>query len=384
MTRDASNWIDNLSQDARARWVSRMTTDKPLSIRDAADLRTALQAHLDRFDVTAAQVAKAIDVSEATISNLLHHADRIADATREKLWRQIGNWMELDYARRIADRPRDFVHTEVAETIFAVARRAHERGWMALATGPAGIGKTACAKVLTAELAAVYVYVDVDTRGARGLISTIDSIVNHLQRYRRRGRAPVASATLRSVVEKLKGSGRLIIIDQAHDLRDSALAALMNLHDLAEVPILLLGTVDFAVRTRDDNDPEYGQLSSRIRLRVDLLREVIAGDSGGGGARKIPLQWVNAEQMRKLLHPRFKVHTDAIRLLVAIANREPGHIRRAQTIFDIAEDMAKHDRRAGGEVQLAHVQQARRYADGYDSPTPLEPTPREQREAASA
>jgi DNA transposition AAA+ family ATPase len=84
------------------------------------------------------------------------------------------------------------------------------------------------------------------------------------------GRTGYDNRTRRSVyiVNKLHGSDRVIILDDAHKLTRPALQWVFDLHDETHCPIALLGTFDLEDKVKDD-----AQRFSRVGLRFELKPE---------------------------------------------------------------------------------------------------------------
>lgn len=363
-------------QDAHVRKVSRMVpADGPLTDKQIDEIVAAVQQHLREFDISQADVAKALGTNDTYISWLLSRNERyLSGASRDKLARQLNDWIEDDYQHRQTKRPENFVRTRVAELIFQTAQNARHARLIAVVTGSAGMGKTATIQAIAAEVpGTLLVTVDYDCRGARGLLDRIMQTA----RLRRKGRS---KAKLADLVERLRGTGRLLIIDQAHDLRDDAFPLLMNLHDQCELPILLVGTKEIHDRVKDNTDVEFGQMSSRIGLRVNLLHELSKGK--GGGQRQ--LQWISVPEIRKIFERKLKLHPDSARMLAAIANATVGHLRRVKHIMRLAEAIARSDRTAGAQILVAHVRRAIELVEGHDVAPPPPSGGDEVREAATA
>ncbi len=333
----SKDFWDNSAQDARIRRVSRMIPDQAtLTITNIGDIIHAVERYLNEFGVTRQQLARAIGTNEAYISELLGRSRNLPIATRDKLLRQINNWMEEDLRSRAARRPEDFVETSAARLIIEAARHIKAARTIGVVDGPAGLGKTITAKWLAGEgdselPGTMLVTVDHDCHAARGLLVKIYAASKLRRAVRRR-------PTLADVVGRLKGSGRLLIIDQAQDLLNAAAFKLLqDLHDACDLPILLLGTVAVHHYLTDDEDPQYGQLSSRIGLRVHLMSELFR--TGQGGRR---LQWLSVAELRRIFDGgKLKLHPDTLRALAQIANFEVGHLRRVKWLVRYAAAAAR-------------------------------------------
>lgn len=350
----------------------------PLTARTRHEILTAVDAHLRQHKISRAHLAKALGLNDAEVSELFQR--KIKNGRREsELCQLVNNWMEDDARARYTERPSDFVLTSVAEKLFGIVTHLRRRQDIAVATGPAGIGKSVTIKALLAEVPGTFsVAVTSDTRGAKGLRTAIYGVLATRRTKR-------INVTVADIVDRLKQgenvkTPRVLIIDQAHELTDGALRLLMDLHDHCLLSILLLGTIDLHKRISSDEDALFGQMASRVGLRVPLAPQISGGHDPGGQT-----QLFGVPEIRKLLRSKtLRLHPAAAKLLRDIANYEIGHLRRASRIFDWAEMIAAKG--ASGDIERRHVVAAATYVDGrpYEPPTPPDPEDNEEREAASA
>lgn len=342
-----------------------MLPDGILDPRVARDFISKLREYKADRGYSHADLARAIGANPTYISLLLSRPGELPDGTADELCRKLNLWMEQDYRAAQARRDSDaLVDTVVAQRFIGIARNVQVRRDIGVAYGPAGCGKTCCAQAaLLAIPGAMLVSVHHDTRSAAGLLRYIEAASRSSQRVARYARFD-------SVVDRLRRSGRLLLVDQAHDLRDSGLRLLKDLHDECELPILLIGTVDVLRRVTDDHDPQYGQLSSRIGLRVSLAPEI----TGAGGRRRAA--WITTPQVRAMFQRgKLKLHPDAAKLLADIANYDVGLLRRAGRVFAWAAFACEQD--AAAVVSEEHVRTALRWIYGDDPRSPNPPQTQE-------
>jgi transcriptional regulator with XRE-family HTH domain len=129
------------------------------------------------------------------------------------------------------------------------------------------------------------------------------------------------------------GKTTTLMLDQADDLAADTLKVVMDLHDIAGIPILLAGTHRLLRKLDHDRDVLRGQMSSRVGIRADVLRE--RSNPRGRGR---PVEWIKAEQIRALFEsPRIKLHPAAVAKLKDIANLHIGSLRRCARIVRYAQ-----------------------------------------------
>ena len=343
-----------IGQDARVKRLSRMIPPTgPLPVQLRHEIRTALEGYMKEAGLSQSDVAEAIGQSSTYLSNLLTSAASLPEATRDRMLRDINNWLDREAKAREAERPADFVVTRVAERGMGLVQRLLERPEMAVATAPAGCGKTTVFEATVAEFANVTMIRAGDETRTRSKL--LRATYNALSRRRRNDRRRVE---IIEVVEKLRmpprvKSANVLIIDQAHELPDGAFPVLMELHDRARCSILLVGTIDLRRRVSSDDDPELGQLSSRIGMRVNLAPEL----SGTLSGVRVRTKCFTVSDVRKLFHQsKVRLHSDAARMLSEIANTRRGTLRLVCRLFDWAEVAARKD--GASVIEVKHIEVA--------------------------
>ena len=156
----------------------------------------------------------------------------------------------------------DFVKTTVADDVFDIAKTCHVENEIGVCYGEAGIGKTFAVKRYKYENAGV-VLIEADL-GYRPkvLFSEIHKKLGF------DGHGTVHSMML-DIIDKLKSSGRLIIVDEAEHLPYTSLELLRRIYDKAEVGILLVGMPRLMKNLKGDKK-EYAQLYSRVGIKTEL------------------------------------------------------------------------------------------------------------------
>lgn len=348
--------------------------------RNALAVLEEASAYLAQHGIAQSKVAAAIGASPAYLSilfgksaRLYHSNPPLAPKTRDKLLRALAGFIE-EHGRQ--DRaPKNFINTQVFELVLGAARTVKSERMIGIVTGPAGMGKTECARFIAADTelpGTMLVEVNYGSQYASGLMRAAFNAAREHGRTR-------TVVRFDHVVERLKGSGRLLIVDQAHNLHNSALRVIQDLHDAVQIPILLLGTIDIRNRLADANDPLFTQLSSRVGLRIDLPTELLK--TGPSGRAR---QWISTEQLRKLLRGgKLKLRSDTLAQLVRIANFDPGYLRRAQYLFRLAGRYARNEQREGrnraGLITPEHLEEAVRLVEGEARALPrIEPAEPEE------
>jgi DNA transposition AAA+ family ATPase len=248
--------------------------------------------------------------------------------------RRLNAWVEQDARRRQATIGEPFIETRVALDLLTVARLCLENQSMALACGPSGIGKTFCAKAIAEKyVGSVYLRIIRGYQTAHGLCSAIAGAVGVRTAWgMRQGQY---QNQLERVIGTLRDSGRLFLIDEAHQLADAALELLRDIHDETGCPMLLLATKDLQDRIARNADPDHGQVYSRFDIMVHLAegRDVFSGGR--------PLYTL--DDIRKLYNePPIRLAKDAEKYLQDVANAlGEGSLRRCKVLLRNAARIAR-------------------------------------------
>jgi len=319
--------LDNLGeQDARVREVSAMVKDDQLTEADFQKIRRAAAKYIRSCGYAQGQVAQKLGSNETYVSNFLSgRFDQIPAATLQKFARNLNEWLELDHNRRRRQGERVFVHHKVAQKLIKAARIGRATNDIVVADGPTGIGKTATLLQLRGLIpASIYLYITPDCARKSGFLRALyEAVWEH--------RGP-ARPTLADVIERLKHSDRLLMLDNADVLEPATYPTIMALHDVCNIPILIVGTYKLRQKLMADGDHLRGQMASRIGLRIELLSEQTSARRGGRAA-----EWISAVEIRQLYEGgRVKLHPSAVARLKAIANFDIGRLRRCGKLMRYA------------------------------------------------
>jgi len=243
---DRLNERNRILVEARMLPASAMLTDE--QIRQIVDhFKEYIVAH----DIKPRQVAREVNYSAPVLSDWMALKYK-GDVNR--VTRAINNWIERDARRRASLRPQDYVKTWVAESIRSYICLADRQGSMAVIVAPSGTGKTLVLTTIAEEMRALYVCCS-DQMNVRSLYLKIARMLGWVNKCARR------SELEQFIVDHLDGTGRMILIDEAHQLGPS-IRALRTIHDQAQVPIVFCGT-DAIERAADDREHGRGQFASR-------------------------------------------------------------------------------------------------------------------------
>ncbi|EMB3124646.1 AAA family ATPase [Salmonella enterica] len=224
------------------------------------DIITQLKDVMDAHGYSQGQVARAIGRSSATMNQYVQgkYNGDIADM-EERIGHFLRRVREKQNALRIDER---FVSTPTASKGLEVLSYAHLESEICVLYGAAGLGKTMILKEYSRRDSNV-IFIEADPG------FTARTLLEELCGRLRLSKNGNIHALIEACVEKLKDSGRLLVIDEAELLPYRALEVIRRLHDKAGIGVVLAGMPRLIVNLKGKRG-EYAQLYSRVALALDL------------------------------------------------------------------------------------------------------------------
>lgn len=225
------------------------------------DVRHELRQMMEERGISMTAISRAIGRSAAAVSQYLSNTYQ---GNITQLEDELKGFLERQKER--LKKPKlqlDFVYTTAARKTFEVSRLCHLDGEMGLIYGEAGIGKTVAVKeYIKRNSDAILIEADLGY-AAKILIHEIHKALGLGD-----GKGNI-HGMMERIIDRLKGSGRLIIVDEAEHLPYRALELLRRIHDKAGVGIVLAGMP----RLRENitgRRGEFEQMYSRIGIAARL------------------------------------------------------------------------------------------------------------------
>lgn len=173
---------------------------------------------------------------------------------------KVQNLKEINQGKRTVLTDPPFVETSVSRMVENAIKYSHLRSKISVVYGDAGIGKTQAFKhYLSANELAIGITISPTYASITG--------VNELLAEQLGVRERVARKITREIASKLKGSGRVIVIDEAQHLTVRALNHIRCLADEAEIGVCLIGNEEVYSKLKGSGKADFAQLFSRIGMR---------------------------------------------------------------------------------------------------------------------
>lgn len=340
--------FERLSQDARNGPVK----DDLMDIKNDSQLagaRELVKQAIHDGLVTQAALARRTNIKPTAISVFLTDKWKGSPGTLYSTASALAKAVNQLLRQREADGTAvgGFVQNRFAERFFGVAQLAVKRRCMAVVTAPAGSGKTLCLEALRDEFPGSVLVTAGKTRSAvKPFLDCVAAAVG----VDVGGRADTIQER---IVNRLIGSDRPLLIDEAHKLQVATLDVVREIHDAAGVPVLMAATPVFrktvtSQRVGLANRELLDQLYSRISVFLDLSD--LTDEGGGSGGR---LHTV--EDIRRIFaRGRVRLSRDAAEFLARLANTPAsGGLRRCRHLMQVVIDLLSDE-----EVTREHLMKA--------------------------
>jgi len=224
-----------------------------------------LNSFMEATGFSQTRVAKACGISSATLSYFIKGT---YTGDTEAVTSKIKDFLALEKSREnILIKNETIVPTSAYKTIHKFCELALTHKVVGMLTADAGVGKTTALKEFARMHPAVIMIEADHGYTARALFDELCSVLGLDDRGS-------LHQKLVRVVEKLNGSGRMIIIDEAEHLPYRALELIRRVYDKAGIALALCGMPRLEKNVQGDR-AHYAQLNSRISApcRAPLLSD---------------------------------------------------------------------------------------------------------------
>lgn len=238
------------SQELQRR-VEQFLADKQISQAKAAPMMGISQTALSQWRRSMYDKGN-VEELESKISEFFRAQDAKEEAEEKKIpYQAIG----------------EYVPTSISEDVYQLIKYCQLEKGMVVIHGDAGIGKTKGAEKFARENPASTIYIQA-TPSSGTLKSTLKLLARSLKLSETRSNLDM----ILDIREKLEGTQKVIIIDEAQHLKLSALEEIRTLSDANPISnhsgtgIVLIGNTEVYSRMTGKQEARFAQLFSRIRM----------------------------------------------------------------------------------------------------------------------
>jgi DNA transposition AAA+ family ATPase len=291
-------------------------------------LRERLRQYLEAIGKSQSEIAKSIGMTPAVLTGFMkgtYKGDISGVAAR------LEDYLNLENQRMAAPKEPEFAMTKFASQVIAVADYARRNNDIGLVHGDAGVGKTTALEYYAAEHKEVIMI----TAGEH--LATPKAVLEEILDKLGDREYGSVSRMGKNVIQTLRGSGRLIIIDEATELNERAKKLMRTIHDHTKVGIVYAGTHELYKQMYGRNGVVFAQLLSRIGIR-----------------RSLKLKEISRKDITLLFEQNGKLEEDCIDFLLKEAKGDGG-LRYAKKVYMLASTLACSD---GRDLNIQYLKDA--------------------------
>jgi DNA transposition AAA+ family ATPase len=235
-------------------------------------LKQRLEERISSEQLSQVKAAKLIGISDGALSQYRrkkYTGDIGAIEAKIEVWLGLAEEQSAiklsNQAYKVVNR---YVATEISSNVYNMLRMCHQTKGIMMAYGDAGIGKTSAAVAYYRENPSNVIYLNVSPSS-----STLRGFLTLLAQQLRVPAHRNTQLISQDIAEKLKGAGKLIIIDEAQHLHSNTLEEIRSfaepdvLSGLSEVGIVFIGNDIVHNKLIGKQQAEFAQLFSRIKMR---------------------------------------------------------------------------------------------------------------------
>lgn len=210
------------------------------------------------------EIARELGVSAGQLSAFLNGTYK----TPHTLIPKIEALLAKNESRKLAPKAPGFAVTTVSKQVMDAIEYCHLQGKIGVIYGDAGIGKTMGIRQYCIENpSAIWITIS----PAYATMSGVNDLLSEAVGVREKNARRVYS----ELVGRLKGSGRIIIIDEAQHLTKKTLEHLRSISDETEVGICFVGNEEVYTRLKGTGKADFAQIFSRIAIRKPVFLSTI-------------------------------------------------------------------------------------------------------------
>lgn len=219
-----------------------------------------IQEYKQETGKTQSAIANELGISDGALSGFLSGTYK----TPHKIIPRVAGLAKVATQRKVTPKEPGYVETTVAQRVTEAITYCHLQGKIAVVYGDAGVGKT---QAVRAYLRDNSLAIGITVSPSYASITGVNELIAEQLGVRER----VARKIYAEIISKLKGSGRVLIIDEAQHLTVRALNHLRCISDESGVGIAFVGNEEVYTKMKGSGKADFAQLFSRIGMRREVL-----------------------------------------------------------------------------------------------------------------
>ena len=260
---------DQLAKESQAQEARMLPDTGDLNSEQLDFVRRRVQMHCDENQLTFEHIDKKINCQQRAVRKFI---DGVYEHDNSDLARRLDRWL-ISTETDASCLPRTFVSTSVALRMLGVLGAVNKRRAMGSIVGPSGVSKSTVLKAAQAGLIPGSIHVELNCTDA-----SMTSLLRRLSADLGGPKNSATQHTMRWIIESLRGTDRMLMLDEAHYLKRPAMNALRDIHKATGCPIVLVGTQDL-LQTIEDFTDFHGQFKSLMAITYNITVETNEGNN---------------------------------------------------------------------------------------------------------
>lgn len=212
--------------------------------------------------ISQSRIATAVGLDQTTISQFKNGKYPGDNERVAKLIYDFFRRMDAKMESKASFSADDIIDTKAVQKMVHACQIAHIESRLIVVTGDAGVGKTkGVAKYVSMNTGVIHVPI-IPYYSAKNVINKIAANIGV-------DNTGSVVTVFEAVLEKLKGSSKLLLIDEAELLPYRALELIRRIYDLSGIGVVLVGMPKL-IANLQGHKMEYKQLYSRVSMHVTI------------------------------------------------------------------------------------------------------------------
>ncbi len=228
-----------------------------------------INAWLEESGKSGADLSRLTSIKDGTRSSIL--TGRYISSPTAFLQRMIDAIERIDERNQAAKADIPYTLTSVALSINSACKRTHADRDFGIFVGKVGVGKTTALREYTRQTPSAVLLEAFEGIDHSTFMQELMTATGAVQI---KGTMAMQMAGL---IRSLKGTDRVILVDEANWLPKRSFGALRRISDVAGIGVVLVGTAELLPMVQDP-EGRFGQISSRIGFWPALARQISEKD----------------------------------------------------------------------------------------------------------
>ena len=255
--------VEQLAKDSRAQEARMLPDTGDLNSEQLDYVRRRVRIHCDENELTFEHIDKKINCLPRAVRRFIEGTYEHDDSS---LARRLDRWI-ISTESDSCGLPTTVVSTTVVETMIGVLKLINRQKSMGSIVGPSGTSKSTVLKAAQSGLIPGSVYIELNCTD-----SSMTSLLRRISSDLGGPKSSATQASMRWIIDHLKGTDHMIMLDEAHYLKRPAMNAVRDIHKATGCPVVFVGTHDL-LQTINDFTDFHGQFKSLMAICHNITVE---------------------------------------------------------------------------------------------------------------